>query len=66
MDLLHAIGRILAQPIVADRDLPPFRRATRDGFAVRAADVATIPARLNNVAEIRAGMDVTGITIGAG
>ena len=33
-----ACGRVLAEPIVADRDYPPFDRSTRDGFAVRAAD----------------------------
>ena len=57
---------MLAQTVSADRDLPPFPRATRDGFAVRAADVANVPRRLRNVAEIRAGMDVTGLSIGAG
>jgi molybdopterin molybdotransferase len=36
--LLDASGRVLAQPIVADRDQPPFDRSTRDGFAVRAID----------------------------
>lgn len=64
VDLLHAGGRILAQTIAADRDLPPFPRATRDGFAVRAEDVVNNPARLTNIAEIKAGMDVTGISIG--
>jgi molybdopterin biosynthesis enzyme len=33
-----AIGRVLATPIVADRDLPPFNRAQMDGYALRAAD----------------------------
>ena len=37
-----ACGRVLAEPIVADRDYPPFDRATRDGFAVRAADAAQL------------------------
>jgi len=63
--LLHASRRILAEPIVADRDLPPFPRSARDGFAVRAADIASVPARLTNIAEIKAGMDVTGVTVGA-
>ena len=36
----RACGRVLAEPIVADRDYPPFDRSTRDGFAVRAADAA--------------------------
>ena len=35
--LAAALGRILRQDIVADRDLPPFDRVTIDGFALRAA-----------------------------
>ena len=53
--LLDCLGRTLAEEIVADRDLPPFPRATRDGFAVRAEDVQTIPTELNIVGQIRAG-----------
>jgi molybdopterin molybdotransferase len=37
--LLQGLGRVLAEPIVADRDFPPFPRATRDGFAVHARDL---------------------------
>jgi molybdopterin molybdotransferase len=33
-------GRVLGVAITADRDQPPFDRSTRDGFAVRTADVA--------------------------
>ncbi len=40
IELLAAAGRVLAEEIRADRDLPPFPRATRDGFAVRSADVS--------------------------
>lgn len=36
--LEQALGRVLAQPVHADRDQPPFPRSTRDGYAVRAAD----------------------------
>jgi len=39
-ELAAAAGRILAQPICADRDQPPFSRSTRDGFACRAADAS--------------------------
>jgi molybdopterin molybdotransferase len=53
--LLAGIGRVLAEPIAADRDFPPFRRAMRDGYAVRAADLAQLPATLELIAEIRAG-----------
>jgi len=55
LDLLAARGRVLAEAIVADRDFPPFPRATRDGYAVRSADVAQVPVRLEVVGEIKAG-----------
>ncbi len=54
-DLLAARGRVLAEALVADRDFPPFARATRDGYAVRAPDVEQVPARLEVVGEIKAG-----------
>lgn len=55
VELLAAAGRVLAEPVVADRDLPPFRRSTRDGYAVRSADLSQLPAMLEVVGEIRAG-----------
>jgi len=55
VDLLAGLGRVLAEEMVADRDFPPFARATRDGYAVRAADLAVVPARLEVVGEVRAG-----------
>ena len=36
--LQQARGRVLAEPVIADRDQPPFPRATRDGFAARSGD----------------------------
>jgi len=56
LSLLDASGRTLAEPILADRDFPPFPRATRDGYALRAADVQSSPAVLEVIGEIRAGM----------
>ncbi len=38
LPLLEAAGRVLRNSILADRDQPPFPRATRDGFAARAED----------------------------
>lgn len=35
----EAVGRVLAAPIVADRDLPSFHRAQLDGYAMRARDL---------------------------
>ena len=62
--LLDTLGRVLAEPILADRDQPPFPRSTRDGFACRAADVAAgLP--LEVIGSIRAG-DAVVIEVSAG
>ena len=64
VELLDTLGRVLAEPILADRDQPPFPRSTRDGFACRAADVAAgIPLEL--IGSIRAG-DAVVIEVSAG
>ena len=55
VDLLSAAGRVLAEPVVADRDVPPFPRSTRDGYAVRSGDLSQLPATLDVIGEIRAG-----------
>jgi len=55
IDLPSALGRVLAQEIVADSDLPPFNRAQMDGYAVRAADTLNAPVRLRIVGESAAG-----------
>src|SRR5438105_3177628 len=54
-DLLDAAGQVLAEPVVADRNFPPCPRAARDGYALRAADLAKLPATLEVVGEIKAG-----------
>jgi len=51
-ELLAGAGRVLAAAVVADRDQPPFDRATRDGYAVRAGDVGQ---GLRVVGSVRAG-----------
>ena len=53
--MLAAGGRVLAEPVLADRDIPPFARSTRDGYAVRSADLVELPVRLNVIGEIKAG-----------
>ena len=40
VSLAQALGRVLAQPLHADCDQPPFARSTRDGFACRAAEAS--------------------------
>lgn len=53
--LADAMGRVLAQDVIADSDLPPFDRAQMDGYALRADDVRNVPARLRVVGESAAG-----------
>lgn len=50
-------GRILAEPIAADREYPPFDRATRDGYAVHAAET---PGALRVIGQVRAGAEFSG------
>ncbi len=57
-------GRVLAENLVADRDYPPFHRSTRDGFAVRAAEVAKTPVTLDVVGLARAGEPYAGSLVG--
>jgi molybdopterin molybdotransferase len=52
--LLESAGRVLAEPITADRDQPPFDRSTRDGFAVHAAEWSDGDS-LRVIAQLRAG-----------
>jgi len=66
VDLLAARGRVLAEPVVADRDLPPFPRSTRDGYAVRSADLAEVPRTLDVIGEIKAGERPDRILAGIG
>jgi molybdopterin molybdotransferase len=53
--LANSLGRYLAEDINADTDLPPFDRSQMDGYAVRAADTSTVPAKLKIVGEAAAG-----------
>ena len=63
--LLEAAGAVLAEDIRADRDQPPFDRATRDGFAVRAAEWST-GAKVRVVGQVRAGEQWRGGAVQAG
>ncbi|MEO8658423.1 MAG: gephyrin-like molybdotransferase Glp [Bryobacteraceae bacterium] len=50
--LADAEGRILAQPVLADRDYPPVARSVRDGFAIRAQGFS---GSAQVIGEVRAG-----------
>jgi molybdopterin molybdotransferase len=55
VSLEDTAGRVLAEDVRSDLEMPPFDRAAMDGFAVRAADVASAPATLEIVGEVPAG-----------
>jgi molybdopterin molybdotransferase len=58
--LLQASGRVLANAVAADRDFPPFPRATRDGFAVLSTDVQAPPTELRVIGQVKAGSAFAG------
>jgi molybdopterin molybdotransferase len=53
--LAEACGRILTRDVAALRTQPPADLSAMDGYAVRAADIATTPATLSLVGEVAAG-----------
>jgi molybdopterin molybdotransferase len=65
VSLIDSIGRTLRQDVSADLDSPPFDRSVRDGFALRAEDVRSVPIELDVVGESRAGSSYDG-SIGRG
>jgi molybdopterin molybdotransferase len=66
LGILEAQGRVLAEPIHADRDFPPFPRATRDGYAIRAADLEKFPADFQIIGEIKAGGTASPLSVESG
>ncbi|HEX7507082.1 MAG TPA: gephyrin-like molybdotransferase Glp [Polyangia bacterium] len=58
-----AFGHVLAEPVCADRDLPPADRSAVDGFAVRAADLANTPVTLQVIGEIAAGSPAAPVVV---
>ena len=63
--IAQGAGRTLAADLTARRTQPPFPASAMDGYAVRAADVATVPARLRLIGTSAAGHGFSG-TLGPG
>jgi molybdopterin molybdotransferase len=55
LPLADALGSVLAEPVAANEDIPAFRNSAMDGYAVRAADLREIPAKLTVVGAVAAG-----------
>lgn len=60
IDLLECAGRVLAEPVRARLTQPPFDASAMDGYAVRRADVAVLPATLEVIGEAAAGRGYRG------
>ena len=54
--LLQAFGRILAEDVYSDIDMPPFDKSSMDGYAVKSADTKDCPAVLEVLGFIPAGI----------
>lgn len=69
VDLENALGRVLAEDVVAKRDIPPFDRAAMDGYALRAEDTYGAskhsPIVLKVIGEVVAGQE-SEFEVGAG
>src|ERR1051325_7637446 len=69
IDVPSALGRVLAEDILAPHPLPDFQRSTVDGYAVRARDTHgasdSLPAYLNLIGEVPMG-SAPSFGIGAG
>ncbi len=68
--LLDSLGRVLATPLLADRDQPPFDRSTRDGFALHSGDLPYLQNSPENflsvTGQIRAGGIHSGTSVAPG
>jgi molybdopterin molybdotransferase len=55
VSLRDALGCVLAEPLVASLDLPPFACSAMDGYAVRSRDLTTVPVELRVIGATMAG-----------
>ncbi|MDQ3133052.1 MAG: molybdopterin molybdotransferase MoeA [Acidobacteriota bacterium] len=60
VDLENSVGRVLAETVKADMDLPPFNRSQMDGFAVKSKDTKDAPVRFKIIGESVAGKGFDG------
>jgi molybdopterin molybdotransferase len=63
--LEQSLGRVLAEDIRANRDLPPYDVSAMDGFALRSADLVNAPVTLEIIEDIKAG-DIPNKTLQSG
>ncbi|MEE8587119.1 MAG: gephyrin-like molybdotransferase Glp [Acidobacteriota bacterium] len=66
LPLEEVAGRVLAAPLRADHDLPPFDKSFMDGFALRSADASAAPVRLQVTGVQGAGPVSRGLSVKPG
>ncbi|MEN3930807.1 gephyrin-like molybdotransferase Glp [Microvirga sp. W0021] len=64
LPLAQCLGRYLATDLIAQHSQPPFRSSAMDGYAVRSADISSIPSQFKLIGESAAGKGFKG-TIGS-
>jgi molybdopterin molybdotransferase len=64
--LMDAVGRVLAEAVVATWDMPLWDNSAMDGYAVRQADCSTIPCRLRVSGYLPAGARAEGVFVKPG
>src|SRR6185295_685194 len=65
VSLAAALGRVLSADVAANRTQPPSDVSAMDGYAVRAQDVAAVPATLKLIGSVAAGATFAG-SVGKG
>jgi len=55
LPLIDTRGLVLAEPVIAGEQVPPFANTAVDGYAVRASDVTNVPVELRVIGEVAAG-----------
>ena len=53
--LEQSFGRVLAEDVRSNRDIPPYDVSAMDGYALRSADLSKVPAMLEIIEDIKAG-----------
>ncbi len=60
VELRQAANRILSKELAARRTQPPFNASAMDGYAVKAADLGSLPEKLEIIGQSRAGVPFAG------
>jgi len=66
VNLVDAVGRVLAEDVAAPWDMPLWDNSAMDGYAVRFADCGTIPCKLRVTGYLPAGAQADGVSVKAG